>query len=266
MLLNRVMALFFNSVFSTCALSINLLASQAYAQDAMQINVVAFAQPEQNVTFELWRPADEVKREFPASVVDFNNLQSSVDSRYTHLGSLLTTRLTRATQKLQSSDYRILTQQSWMQPLSPPDQASGVVLRGGQVLGDHYELEGYVTIFQSNQKVRMSTHLWLCQTPHEVAPSHPATNLPPTASPGVQSVAAQPACNQVAALNDLRILNEGDLHYIDHPRFGLLVELGSGVAESTTDSAESSSDASESNSDTTGTATGNDADASTLQQ
>jgi hypothetical protein len=49
----------------------------------------------------------------------------------------------------------------------------------------------------------------------------------------------------VVALNDTRILNPGDLHLIDHPRFGLLIEIGSGddaeatEAESGTDEAAS---------------------------
>lgn len=201
----------------------------AHAEDGVQVNVLVFTQPEHGVSFELWRPADEIRLEYPLQRVDFKGLQVERDERFSDFGLIMSDRIARAAQRLQSSDYRVLVQQSWTQPVLPQDQAFAVVLSGGQSLGDHQELEGYVTIYHSEQRIRLSTHLWLSSTGNAnnaAEPAYPVEPLPELSQgPSNSASTATPSASQWVALNDTRILNEGDLHYIDHPRFGMLIEI-----------------------------------------
>lgn len=209
--------------------------SAAHAEDFMQVNVLVFAQPEHSVSFELWRPADEMRLEYPLQRVDFKGLQVERDERFSDFGLIMSDRIARAAQRLQASDYRVLLQQSWTQPVLPPDQSFAIVLAGGQSFGDHQELEGYVTIYHSEQRIRMGTHLWLSSAGNAnntPAPAYPVEPLPElgqstnsASNNSVSNSTAMPSASQVVMLNDTRILNEGALHYIDHPRFGVLIEI-----------------------------------------
>lgn len=203
----------------------------AHAEEIMQVNVLVFAQPEHSVSFELWRPAEEMRLEYPLQRVDFKGLQVERDERFNDFGLIMSDRIARAAQRLQSSDYRVLVQQSWTQPVLPRDQSFAIVLGGGQSLGNHQELEGYVTIYHSEQRIRLGTHLWLSSAGNAnntPAPAYPVEPLPElgqgTHNAGSNNTTT-PSASQWVVLNDTRILNEGDLHYIDHPRFGMLIEI-----------------------------------------
>lgn len=201
----------------------------AHAEEIMQVNLLVFTQPEHGVSFELWRPAEEMQLEYPLQRVDFKGLQVERDERFNDFGLIMSDRIARAGQRLQSSDYRVLVQQSWTQPVLPLDQSFAIVLGGGQSLGDHQELEGYVTIYRSEQRIRLGTHLWLSSAGNAnntPAPAYPVEPLPELGQ-GTHNVGSNntTSASQWVVLNDTRILNEGDLHYIDHPRFGMLIEI-----------------------------------------
>lgn len=194
----------------------------AHAEENIEVNVLVFAQPEHGVSFELWRAATELRLEYPQQRVDFKGLQVEIDERFSDLGIIPSARITHAAQRLQENDYRVLLQQSWTQPVFDPEQSYAIVLKGGAVLGDHQELEGYVTIYQSEQRIRLGTHLWLSSA-NDASAETPIQAVAPTQAE---------ASTQIVMLNDTRILNMGDLHYVDHPRFGMLIEIQpSGGAE-----------------------------------
>jgi len=56
--------------------------------------------------------------------------------------------------------YRVLFHQSWHQPLKDTGEEDNLVIEGGDVFGEHHELEGSITIGLSRY-IHLSTNLWL---------------------------------------------------------------------------------------------------------
>lgn len=232
----------------TCLLLAAMLATEmfptpsAQANDDIQVNVLVFAQPEHGISFELWRPAAELQLAYPSHLIDLNGSDTAGDERYIYLGSQASERMTRVAQKMavtkamtdaMTKEYRVLLQQSWTQPLLAPEQSHAVLIRGGQIIADHHELEGYLTLYQREQRIRLDTHLWLTgiKNSSDTAPATASVTsdvLPEiTDNNGVSLRANEIALPlaQVVVLKDTRILNAGDLHYVDHPKFGMLIEI-----------------------------------------
>ncbi len=230
--------------FSYRTLLLSLLSMTAgltHADDSMQVNMLVYAQPEHSVSFELWRPASELQLAYPANLIDLAGTRTPRDERYSELGVSTSARMDRAAQRLHASEYRVLLQKSWSQPVPMSATQPAVLVQGGQAIGDHHELEGYLTIYYHENRLRLGTHLWLSSlagtTPTPGAPTTPgisttaSTDVLPDSTGAEVSLKTDtpsiPLAN-VVALNDTRILNPGDLHLIDHPRFGVLIEIGSG--------------------------------------
>lgn len=66
-------------------------------------------------------------------------------------------------------DYRLRTlfHKAWKQPLGPTQSAPALIIRGGDAYGEHYELEGFITLGVSRY-VHVDTDLWLS----EFLPNH----------------------------------------------------------------------------------------------
>lgn len=229
------------------ALLLSLLpisANVAHADDALNVNLLVFAQPEHSVSFELWRPAADLRLAYPAALIDLQGLQAPRDQRYADLGLSTSARMDRAAQRLQAAEYRVLLQKSWSQPVPVSNEAPAILIRGGQAIGEHHELEGYLTIYHQDNRIRLGTHLWLSSQAQEGS-TQTSTAVLPEATSADASISTDapglPVAN-VVTLNDTRILNEGELHYVDHPRFGVLIEIG-GDSSQDTSASEPRSDA-----------------------
>ncbi len=57
---------------------------------------------------------------------------------------------------------RVLFHQSWRQPMTKEDDAPSIVMTGGDVFGEHYELEGSIKLYVSRY-LHLHTNLWLTQ-------------------------------------------------------------------------------------------------------
>lgn len=57
---------------------------------------------------------------------------------------------------------RLLFHEAWRQPMHKLEEASAIIIHGGQQYGDHFELEGSVTLSISRY-LHLSTNLWLTQ-------------------------------------------------------------------------------------------------------
>lgn len=66
-------------------------------------------------------------------------------------------------------DYRLRTlfHEAWKQPLGPNQSAPALIIRGGNAYGNHYELEGFLTLGVSRY-IHVDTNLWLS----EFVPNH----------------------------------------------------------------------------------------------
>jgi len=173
-------------------------------------------------------------------------------------------RLAGEVQRLErSGTYRVLHHAAWRQPLGPRARTPWILVRGGQTYGDHYELEGALRIYLE-RALFAQVNLWktrfelteLVQT--DDAPEWPV--LPPwparfgADTPLFETLAResrqredqqqQPAnrdslappqefartgnnwgVGHITAINRAHRLELGDLLYLDHPEFGVLVHV-----------------------------------------
>lgn len=162
--------------------------------------------------------------------------------------------------RLKSKGCRILFHKKWQQKLdSSPDN---IVISGGRRFGEQRELGGNITL-NMGRYLHIATNLWFSQFSNsEVVFSRPWTQLPPI--PTVESLQDaklqtrpddkqsddQKTANMIAALNpdqekptdysqqhgqywlkrtvllkDKRRMRSLENHYIDHPKFGVLVRF-----------------------------------------
>jgi hypothetical protein len=111
---------------------------------------------------------------------------------------------------------RLLTHVAWLQP----GEAASVLIVGGKQFGNHYELEGSFTLGVENF-LKVDVNMWFNRFLTNAAgdtvvlPNIPGTVIDPT------STASSAA--QTVQLQEQRRMRNAELHYFDHPKFGLLV-------------------------------------------
>lgn len=157
--------------------------------------------------------------------------------------------------------YQVIFHQAWRQPLLPPRTASAVLINGGEQFDKHRELEGSIT-FSFSQFLQVKTNLWFTQ--FGLIEEHPTTAwpaLPPipqvTPPPVVAQASAEPAFSldqenlargyeevepwnqltvtedsvdryqpaRIVLLQEERRIRARELHYFDHPLFGVILQV-----------------------------------------
>ena len=161
-----------------------------------------------------------------------------------------------------SGTYQVLFHEAWRQRLSPRNSTPWVVITGGATIGNHRELEGSLRIY-TGRFTAIDTRLWRTRfgAPLALRPSDggntaakpwPALpRLPKMTQPLPAFMRPDPALLPVVdgspvssrgtptrddgtdgyAIQDIDLMkirqriNDQDLHYLDHPRLGLLVKV-----------------------------------------
>ena len=249
-------------------LLVALLGSSALAQPGgrYQIDLVVYANTDPAAQqAEVW--PDNLHLRYPHDWVTLDGAPgeslSLVDTSHPQFA--------KALRSLQlSSRYRILSQQSWIQDLQPRNSAPAILIQGGERYGEHYELEGYIRI-ALERYLYAEPQLWLSrfgyqqgkyylprrpsrqqplepepetleQTPapqQEALVEFPGTELTvedDTPDAPVMPIGAEPV-ERIVVMSEERRMRSDELHYIDHPLFGLLIMISepqpSTVAEDT---------------------------------
>jgi len=149
------------------------------------------------------------------------------------------------------SNLRVLFHGAWVQPVGGIESADPILISGGQRYGKHNELEGYV-VLTAERYLHLRTDLWMTRfsTGNALDPNVPVlpmpviTVQPAVATPTTESTASEASntgsvvatpttastlpgidyiANQIYVIDQERRMRSGELHYIDHPRFGMLV-------------------------------------------
>lgn len=137
--------------------------------------------------------------------------------------------------------YRILFHETWLQPMEPVEKAMPLILHGGNRYGDHFELQGTLTLGVS-RFLHVQTDLWLSEfTTNSYQDSSYSVQLPPEPQEQAEAVSdswerelaeayeevTEPAylVNQVITLRQKRRMRSGELHYLDHPRLAALIKI-----------------------------------------
>lgn len=165
-----------------------------------------------------------------------------------------------------SGEYRILFHEAWRQPMVEREGSPAILVTGGEAFGNHYELEGSVTLSVSRY-LHLHTRLWLTQFEPNFGqppgawpelPRRPNQPLPEGATPVTSSptpawssteweqdwssgnawddtlntTSSQPDFlgeeylpSRIVTMTQQRRMRSEELHYIDHPLFGLLIKI-----------------------------------------
>jgi hypothetical protein len=129
---------------------------------------------------------------------------------------------------------RLLFSGVWRQPVVQQQDASPLVIRGGNQFGQHHELEGTVTIrFNSNEdRVVIDTNLWVTEFSSS-GDNTQAWELPPppgsTANTGTDdrydARTGGMEISRVVQMRESRDMRSNEFHYLDHPAMGLVISV-----------------------------------------
>lgn len=125
-----------------------------------------------------------------------------------------------------SPDHRVLFHAVWRQPVLNKIQASAVFIHGGDRYGQHNELEGSLLISYNINRVDVEARLW--RNSFNVV-SNLDWNVPPQPFSDVLEDISQDnvdlVINQVYPMLETRQMISNELHYLDHPALGMLIEV-----------------------------------------
>ena len=125
-----------------------------------------------------------------------------------------------------NSDHRILFHSVWRQPVLNKVQASAILISGGDLFGQHAELEGSLLISYNINRVDVDARLW--RNSFNVV-SDQAWNVPLAPLANERLEASQDSfgllIDQVYPMLETRQMISNELHYLDHPSIGMLIEV-----------------------------------------
>lgn len=224
-----------------------IASAKNYAGNTFEIEMIVFGRDSGLAqSGENW-PASP-RLEYPQQWVDFNSMDGE-----TPLLQPVATRLDNKVAAIRRArGQQVLFHKAWRQVLQNKRNSPAVVINGGSPVGDHHQLEGSVTISVARY-LHLSTNLWLsefgAQQP-SVADTTTSRGIalprPPVAEQNmsdepmglsgqsaqaltVDAIRSEPrpplTASRVAVLQQERRMRSGELHYLDHPRFGILIEV-----------------------------------------
>lgn len=122
-----------------------------------------------------------------------------------------------------SPNHRLLYHAVWRQAVLNRSQATAVFVRGGDDYGDHSELEGSLTMSFNVNRVVVDALLW--RSVFSNRDTSGGWHLPPSPFPVSDTEVARYGIEQVYRFSQSRPMISNELHYLDHPALGLLIEV-----------------------------------------
>jgi len=140
-----------------------LIVAPAYAADSWyQVNLVVFENRNTITGDEKFDANGAQPQPFPANMVDLSENNTAAPNALLGFRDLPVTddQFKSAVNILQrSSAYKVLTVMSWRQPALDQDKAIPVLIQAGDKFGNHYRVEGIVTLVVSRY-LHLDTDLW----------------------------------------------------------------------------------------------------------
>lgn len=127
-----------------------------------------------------------------------------------------------------SPQHRLLLHAVWRQPVMNLVQATALFVSGGDQYGRHHELEGSLRFSYNVNRVDVEANLWLAEFS-----AFPVGNgegmrwqLPaPPFQAGETSLTLDLPVTELSYMNQVRPMISNELHYLDHPDLGVLVQI-----------------------------------------
>ena len=198
-----------------------LISAIAHAETLHQVELIAFARsgaeteenwdrqydlhyPERYVNLQTADGSDTPFQLLPADAMKLNKEADAIAGR---------------------RNLHVLLHAAWRQAVADPAHATAVVISGGKPFGAHHELEGTFTL-SVEHFLRADTNLWLSRFSNDAADASAKTQSLPNPPAAIAPSAAENThyvATQTVVLQEQRRLRSGELHYLDHPRMGLIV-------------------------------------------
>ncbi|MDC0598892.1 peptidoglycan binding protein CsiV [Gammaproteobacteria bacterium] len=122
-----------------------------------------------------------------------------------------------------SPEHRLLYHAVWRQPVLNKVQSTAVFIHGGDQYGLHSELEGSVTISYNVNRIDIDANLWRNFFTPDITPSSWSVPVPPFIHNDEDS--PEYAIESLSHMLETRSMRSNMLHYLDHPDFGVLVQV-----------------------------------------
>lgn len=125
-----------------------------------------------------------------------------------------------------SPDHRLLFHAVWRQPVLNRVQATAIQVAGGDQYGAHAELEGSLVFSYDVNRVDVDADLWLARfgQPGGAVASRWTLPDPPFAGETDVTLPELPVIG-LDYMHQTREMISNELHYLDHPALGVLVEI-----------------------------------------
>jgi hypothetical protein len=115
-----------------------------------------------------------------------------------------------------SGAYRVLMHRAWIQPVPDRDRLQPMLIQIGEHAGG-WRIEGYLGVTRGRY-LHMDTQLWyaVASTAPTVGAQHAAFGPPAAVAPDAPGY---------MEMREQRRMRSGELHYLDHPKFGVLARV-----------------------------------------
>ena len=137
--------------------------------------------------------------------------------------------------------FNVIFHGAWQQPVPQRSAPSPVLFQEGRKIGGLHQLDGYLGV-TVGRYLHFNAELWLTRPPTITSPPTDALSTEPAVDPERQAaIAAGPVvARQLGArplgarpppqptylrLSESRRMRSGELNYLDHPLFGILVRI-----------------------------------------
>jgi len=116
--------------------------------------------------------------------------------------------------RLQRSNlYRVVFHRAWIQPVPDRDQLRPMLIQAGDRVGDQWQIEGTLGVTRGRY-LHMDVRLWFAVA----AAAAPAGSMAAPIDDGIDGA-------PYLELREQRRMRSGELHYLDHPKFGVLARI-----------------------------------------
>ena len=143
--------------------------------------------------------------------------------------------------------FRVLFHERWEQPVESRGRAPHLLIEGGEIFGEYSELQGSVQLSISRY-LHFKTNLWLTDYRFGGKSGQPLPPLPPPEKDIEDTTVADPflvkarnishnidnelrqdrnipTAVRTVRIDESRRMRSGELHYLDHPMFGILLRI-----------------------------------------
>ncbi len=124
-----------------------------------------------------------------------------------------------------SNGYRVLFHRAWIQPVPDRDQSQPMLIQAGEQVGRVRRIEGVLGVTQERY-LHLDALLWYAVDPvtnaESAARSESGDDVQGTGADDTSAANTEPGYME---LHEQRRMRSGELHYLDHPKFGVLVRV-----------------------------------------